>query len=332
MIQLSEFDEYTITGDADVKNLPKPDQPLFEFNPGKNGYIFDETKHPYSVKVGERFKVAQSVNFGLPTPPKPVVPLPTPKLTKKIKSVTVADANDFDQMEIYLKQKFGIQEINIRKLDFDIAKQQMIQFENLADEYNIPDLVAIKDTEKGRQTLASVSRFGFGTSAQLDFNPAYYKKNKRSKKFDWYEPADVEIELERISKTINHSAVVDPVNEPIATMTHEFAHLFGSFRQTNMSATISDPKFDLRRKAFKEIKQIFSAYKTDLNTIELKLIKNEIDRNEYLNLRRERFVSRYGETCIDEFFAESFSMAKLNSNASIYAKQVLEVVNKYFKK
>jgi SPP1 gp7 family putative phage head morphogenesis protein len=96
LIQLSEFDEYTITPDGDVKNLPDPDQPLFEFNPGKHGIIFDETKHPYSVKVGERFKVAQSVNFGFPTPPKPVDPLPTPKLPKTIPEIIKSKPANLD--------------------------------------------------------------------------------------------------------------------------------------------------------------------------------------------------------------------------------------------
>jgi SPP1 gp7 family putative phage head morphogenesis protein len=80
MVQLSEYDEFTITPENELKNAPKPDEPLFEFNPAKTGFIFDESKHPYTVKIGERFKPAQSVNFGFPTPKKPTQKIVVPEL------------------------------------------------------------------------------------------------------------------------------------------------------------------------------------------------------------------------------------------------------------
>jgi hypothetical protein len=62
--------------------MPSPDSDLFAFNPGKNGYIFDEKIHPYTKNIDERYKIAQSMNFGLPTPPKPKTPYIAPKVKK----------------------------------------------------------------------------------------------------------------------------------------------------------------------------------------------------------------------------------------------------------
>ena len=43
-------------------------------------------------------------------------------------------------------------------------------------------------------------------------------------------------------------------------------------------------------------------------------------------------ISSYASSNDDEFLAEAFTEAKLSSNPSPYSKQVLEVVDKYFKK
>jgi len=72
---LIQLDEATPTPASKLKGTPPPDSELFEFNPGKSGYIFDPDKHPYTAKIAERYKVASEVNFGLPTPPKPTIPL-----------------------------------------------------------------------------------------------------------------------------------------------------------------------------------------------------------------------------------------------------------------
>lgn len=83
LVQLNpEDDVFTVTPDDRIKDMPSPDSSLFEFNPGKNAYIFDENIHPYTKNIDERYKVAQSVNFGLPTPPKPKTPYEAPKVKK----------------------------------------------------------------------------------------------------------------------------------------------------------------------------------------------------------------------------------------------------------
>ena len=78
VLQLEEGEETT---DTQIKNMPEVDSPLFAFNPGKSGRIFDESIHPYTKNIEERYKVDAAKNWGLPTPPKP---------TKKIKTPTIA--------------------------------------------------------------------------------------------------------------------------------------------------------------------------------------------------------------------------------------------------
>ena len=43
-------------------------------------------------------------------------------------------------------------------------------------------------------------------------------------------------------------------------------------------------------------------------------------------------ISKYADMSIDEFMAEAFTDAKIGSDPSEYSKQVLEVIDKYFKK
>ena len=49
-------------------------------------------------------------------------------------------------------------------------------------------------------------------------------------------------------------------------------------------------------------------------------------------LKTKIYISEYANKSVDEFMAEAFSEAKLSSNPSPYSKQVLEIVDKYFKK
>lgn len=81
VIQLSADDDgLQVTTTDELNDIPPVDPSLFAFNPGKKGFIFDPNKHPYFTKIAERYQAQKDVNFGLPTPPKPVEPIVTPKL------------------------------------------------------------------------------------------------------------------------------------------------------------------------------------------------------------------------------------------------------------
>jgi SPP1 gp7 family putative phage head morphogenesis protein len=81
LMQLNPDDDvFSVTPDDVVKNLPKADSQLFQTNPAKSGFIFNESIHPYTKNINERFKVSASQNFGLPTPPKPAPLKPRKKI------------------------------------------------------------------------------------------------------------------------------------------------------------------------------------------------------------------------------------------------------------
>lgn len=328
MIQLSEFDEYTITPDGDVKNLPKPDQPLFEFNPGKHGIIFDETKHPYSVKVGERFKVAQSVNFGFPTPPKPVDPLPTPKLPKTIKKKsqpkTTAELIDAigngSDVEFAIGKMFndGLKR-TIKKFDFDFAtfpvpewKMKLNAINDLTENYNLSHLVRdeigtikfkgggsyygrISSTMSGR----SIDEIDFGkktdTSARVyDVNSDRYRQKSR----------------------------VDTENIPVATIVHEFAHVIC----VDHSKAWADPTINA---FWTELSGVKRRYNARMKQIRLNRTLTSAEKMQELQFE---YLGGYSGTNANEFMAEGFTEYKLSSNPSPVAVEIGNLIDKYFKK
>lgn len=83
MVQMSEHDDdLLLTTNDQLKTMPPPDSDLFAFNPGKNDFIFDPSKHPYTARINERYTNDFKNNFGLPTPVKPTTPIARVKIIK----------------------------------------------------------------------------------------------------------------------------------------------------------------------------------------------------------------------------------------------------------
>ena len=85
---------------------------------------------------------------------------------------------------------------------------------------------------------------------------------------------------------------------------HEFAH------------TLSQSREKIDTAFWKEIRAIKKEYENQRNTANWFDVK----------------ISDYASKDVDEFLAEAFTQAKLAENPSQYSKQVLDVVNKYFRK
>lgn len=94
-------------------------------------------------------------------------------------------------------------------------------------------------------------------------------------------------------------------NQYLGTTYHEFAHSLSQSREK------VDTEF------WKEIRKLRKEYLNDINSPDW-----------YSTLR----ISGYSQKDVDEFLAEGFTQAKLAENPSPYAKKVLEIVDKYFKK
>jgi SPP1 gp7 family putative phage head morphogenesis protein len=328
LIQLSEFDEYTITDDGDVKNLPDPDQKLFEFNPGKDGYIFDESKHPYSVKVGERFKVAQSVNFGFPTPPKPVDPLPTPKIPKTIKKKTqpkttaelIDTITNGSDVEFAIGKMFndGLKR-SIKKFDFDFGtfpvdewKMKLKTIDNLTTDYNLSHLV--------RDEIGTI-KFKGGVS--------YYGRIVSSGGGKWIDEIDFGKKTDTVERVFDSKSTkwrsksrVDAENIPVATIVHEFAHVIcvdhsKAWADTTINAFWGELSGAKRR------------YNARMKKIRLDRTLTPDEKMEKLQFE---YLGNYSGTNANEFMAEGFTEYKLSSNPSPVAVEIGQLIDRYFKK
>ena len=155
-------------------------------------------------------------------------------------------------------------------------------------------------------------------------------------------------------KADNHMAIVDVGKENEYLMTHEFAHTLYNFQAAKRmkKVKLKNPLENFG----KEIIKIRKAY--DKETKKMSFGRFDLEREFFggkiLDLKFEdggqrykfkspkaidldkkykaTIISRYANFNDDEFLAEAFTQAKLSSNPSPYSKQVLEVVDKYFKK
>lgn len=93
-------------------------------------------------------------------------------------------------------------------------------------------------------------------------------------------------------------------NQHLGVTYHEFAHSLSQSREK------TDPEF------WKEIRKIKKEY------------EGMRGKNNWFDIK----ISDYASKDVDEFLAEAFAQAKLSDNPSQYSKQVLSVVDKYFKK
>ena len=107
----------------------------------------------------------------------------------------------------------------------------------------------------------------------------------------------------------------------LMTTYHEFAHSLSQYRE-GMDADF-----------WKDIKKVRTSYRKSLKDIDkAEIVDKTMDTAEAMAARKKIFISDYAEKDIDEFLADAFAQAKLSGNPSPYAKEVLSVVDKYFKK
>ena len=190
------------------------------------------------------------------------------------------------------KNKF---KTNLEGIDLEVSKEIINQLVELSKQYKIKNFYQIYVDDLGG-TAAKVSRIFPSNDTVLIIDKNLFKNFKRLN-----------------SRTLsgqknNYFSAVDIINLSKATITHEFAHLFGvSSRKVLQSKEWWSFKNKLS-KLFKEYKSLDIRLSTDLN-----------------------FISKYALTNVDEFMAESYSMYLLNSTPSPYAIKVGQLIDKYFK-
>lgn len=148
-------------------------------------------------------------------------------------------------------------------------------------------------------------------------------------------------EFGHISKSIN------PENYKYYVPTHEFAHSI--FNSGMVGKNLIGMDENIYKNFGKELEKMFEQYKTRINEIDsqLKALNSKFvlntenftseDSAKLKALKKEQqeiFVSNYAirDNLKDEFMAECFSEAKLSSNPSKTALEVLKLIDKYFKR
>lgn len=325
LIQLSDDDNPVMSDPGVVDGLPKPDQPLFEFNPGKHGYIFDESIHPYTKKIGERYKVDAENNFGLPTPPKPTTPLPTPpkpliRVPKPgIETATqtiagIKTESDAQKMIGKIANKNGLKIENIQ-IDFNVislerTKEYLTEMERLLDKYELPDFRSKNPIKK--MVFESTSK-AWGSVTSL---PSTIYEWRPGNKTDLWERSR---KRDLTSQYYRGKSAVDEKNKNISTMTHEFAHVLSITESKYYS-----PKMKLFWQQMSNIKRRYNKRLKEIKSISDPTIRNIEMQKTYLG--------QYAGTNADEFFAEGFTEYELSSDPSPFAVEIGKLAEKIFGK
>ena len=150
--------------------------------------------------------------------------------------------------------------------------------------------------------------------------------------------------IERMQKAVDRGQfpMMSEAEYEKYVMTHEFAHTLMDFEsplKNYVGAETSHIKA-----ARKEIKSIREAYQERIRTLTIAQKQAELDaitsfdktawtKAQKLTEELKKVqISKYADMSIDEFMAEAFTDAKIGSDPCEYSKQVLEVIDKYFKK
>ena len=300
---VDQEDEEATPSNLGAVKLPKV-PPSMELNVGKKKVLFGP-QHPYFI-VEDQFKELKDNNFGLPIPKEAA-----------IYSKTFNNVKNINEFNTVIKAKYNIKESSLKNIDLPILKEQFTAFENLFNEYKITDLVAIqsKNLKKlaGPDEMAKVIRVGDDKSAILILNENTFRLSKRGEKI--YSKTQDSFKLSRAKNEF-----VEVINNDLSTITHEFAHLFGNSKQSH------------NKPFFNELKKVKTRYTKELNKLEKDLFDKKLNFDDYLNKRKEIFISEYSSTNLDEFLAEAFTDYKLGKNKSPYSLNVGKIIDKYFKK
>lgn len=235
------------------------------------------------------------------------------KVIKTVDKINIIN-NTTSIEELNNKALEVLKDTKIAKVDFtngDLrkSKEMLAQYIKLVDEYNTDPTYSIT-LEKLKQNVdGQVVRVGNSADCVMQL-----------KSHKYIEPA----KYQTLKSSMSFNVVVDKENVNIATLTHEFAHTLSTSKQISMG---KDTEF------WAEIRKIKTAYAKELNNIDKQLyIDKTLNYEEAEKLKTQVSISQYAKTNLDEFLAEGFCEAKLSSNPSKYSLQILDVVNKYFKR
>jgi hypothetical protein len=109
----------------------------------------------------------------------------------------------------------------------------------------------------------------------------------------------------------------DESNVELATLTHEFAHVI------SIKNDFAIYKYPQMKSFWDEMAKLKRKYRKDVKSLIL-------DKN-YTDLENV-YLGDYADKNLNEFMAEGFAEYKLSSNPTKYAKEIGELIDRYFKK
>lgn len=212
--------------------------------------------------------------------------------------------------------------INLDGVDEELIEPIIKQYTKLSEEYYNGGLSLSYEIDLKHKDAAGVTK------------PIEAAKSSQVKLLNYF--ADKKDLYAYYDKGIKQGWLTDfGGNYDVATITHEFAHSI-------INGTIGD------KKILEEIDAIKTRYKKEINSLErkkdqltLEFMFNTSNRSawdEAMKIQEEinkKFISKYAieeVDRVDEFIAESFVNAKLSKNPSPYAKEVLDIIDKNFRK
>ena len=198
------------------------------------------------------------------------------------------------------------------KYNLDGATQEQAemvksQFEKLSAEYNTTAKIHEVNIGKTMSKAGGETFYGSdGKDAIITFpKSALGKGNYKLDRLMW-----------------NSVEVDNEANSRLGTITHELAH---SIAPLNAHGTNSE--------FWNEVKKLKNKYERELTKIDKDVIVNKtLTTAEGNELKRGIYISKYASTSLGEFMAEGFADAKLSNNPSKYSIQIMEIIDKYFKK
>jgi SPP1 gp7 family putative phage head morphogenesis protein len=272
---------------------------VFKMNPFYDKVIFSK-KHPYFEAV------ANIPGFKLPIIEKPIVPkqpkekLSKPQLKTKVESI--------------FKNNFGLNVNDVMfssEMPIELLDRYINEIDKLTKEYktsfNVNDSMVKLQFKSTSRTYGFVEHYS-NKYSKINFgdktNPKRILKDR------------ITLNENNMISSTAYNSKVDEINEKIATLYHEFAHV--------ISVDYYAPYWNDNTMDFwHEIKSIKRKYNTE--------VKKLVSTGNYKELNNI-FLGEYAGKNNNEFMAEAFTEYKLKSNPSKYAVEVGQLIDKYFKK
>jgi hypothetical protein len=314
-----ESGEYPETTKEDLEAKDLPEIPLlFKGNPAKDGYIFDESVHPY-FKVDQRYSISsQGVKTAIETPKiekviEPLitgggfVPLNNIKDAKAFIINSVEENSPFKIKGVTLSSDLTLAEVNLRAETIDSLFKEY----KVAESYRLdapPAKIELRSSKtfygvvKARlHTLdgATLVSANFGSATDLGAGRIFNE----------------------LATATRSKSRVDAVNLAKATITHEFTHVIAMSDYTSIRGATQELKT-----FFIDLHKLRQAYNAELH--EAWIASN----TKGFSAVNEISLGKYASTNLNEFMAEGFTEYKLSSNPSKYATKIGELIDKNFKK